>query len=315
MRAGDIGVRSLQDWASGRGGGDGVPHAVRPRAHPRRRRRPPTGSASRPCGSARPLVGRVVPGPTRPGRGDGPGLPRAARARRRVRQERRGHRRARRPRVRLRRGRHGHRGAAARQPPAAAVPAAGRPGRGQPDGLQQRRRRGRRPPAGGTARHEAPRRRWSASTSARPRRSPTRRRVADYEKSTRLLAPYADYLVVNVSSPNTPGLRDLQAVERLRPLLTAVRRQADAVTSDAPAAAREDRPRPVRRGRARRRRPGRWSSAWTASSPPTPRSAARVSRRARSRSRRPVRAGSPGRRSGRGRSRCCGCCAAGSART
>ena len=29
--------------------------------------------------------------------------------------------------------------------------------------------------------------------------------VADYEKSTRLLAPYADYLVVNVSSPNTPG--------------------------------------------------------------------------------------------------------------
>jgi len=56
--------------------------------------------------------------------------------------------------------------------------------------------------------------------------------VADYEKSTRLLAPWADYLVVNVSSPNTPGLRDLQSVERLRPLLTAVRRQADAVTRD-----------------------------------------------------------------------------------
>ena len=55
--------------------------------------------------------------------------------------------------------------------------------------------------------------------------------AADYEKSTRLLAPYADYLVVNVSSPNTPGLRDLQSVERLRPLLVAVRRQADAVTS------------------------------------------------------------------------------------
>ena len=55
--------------------------------------------------------------------------------------------------------------------------------------------------------------------------------AADYEKSTRLLAPYADYLVVNVSSPNTPGLRDLQSVERLRPLLVAVRRQADAVTT------------------------------------------------------------------------------------
>jgi dihydroorotate dehydrogenase len=55
--------------------------------------------------------------------------------------------------------------------------------------------------------------------------------LADYEKSAGLLAPYADYLVVNVSSPNTPGLRDLQAVERLRPLLEAVRRRADAVTA------------------------------------------------------------------------------------
>ncbi len=53
--------------------------------------------------------------------------------------------------------------------------------------------------------------------------------VADHEKSTTLLAPYADYLVVNVSSPNTPGLRDLQAVERLEPLLAAVRRRADDV--------------------------------------------------------------------------------------
>ena len=54
--------------------------------------------------------------------------------------------------------------------------------------------------------------------------------VADYAKSARLLAPYADYLVVNVRSPNTPGLRDLQSVERLRPLLQAVRVQADNVT-------------------------------------------------------------------------------------
>jgi dihydroorotate dehydrogenase len=53
---------------------------------------------------------------------------------------------------------------------------------------------------------------------------------ADYAKSTRLLAPYADYLVVNVSSPNTPGLRNLQSVERLQPLLEHVRRTADAVT-------------------------------------------------------------------------------------
>ena len=54
--------------------------------------------------------------------------------------------------------------------------------------------------------------------------------VSDYEKSTSLLAPHADYLVVNVSSPNTPGLRDLQAVDRLDPLLRAVRRRADDVT-------------------------------------------------------------------------------------
>ena len=51
--------------------------------------------------------------------------------------------------------------------------------------------------------------------------------IGDYVASTRLLAAYADYLVVNVSSPNTPGLRNLQAVEVLRPLLTAVRAAAD----------------------------------------------------------------------------------------
>lgn len=51
--------------------------------------------------------------------------------------------------------------------------------------------------------------------------------VADYVTSAERLAPHADYLVVNVSSPNTPGLRDLQAVGHLRPLLTAVREAAD----------------------------------------------------------------------------------------
>jgi dihydroorotate dehydrogenase len=51
--------------------------------------------------------------------------------------------------------------------------------------------------------------------------------LADYAASARLLAPYADYLVVNVSSPNTPGLRSLQAVDRLGPLLDQVRRVAD----------------------------------------------------------------------------------------
>jgi len=45
----------------------------------------------------------------------------------------------------------------------------------------------------------------------------------DYLESTRILAPLADYLVVNVSSPNTPGLRGLQELESLRPLLESVR--------------------------------------------------------------------------------------------
>jgi dihydroorotate dehydrogenase len=61
---------------------------------------------------------------------------------------------------------------------------------------------------------------------------PEEEAVRDYEKSAGLLAPYADYLVVNVSSPNTPGLRDLQAVEKLAPLLDAVRRRADEVRPD-----------------------------------------------------------------------------------
>ncbi|WP_440072062.1 quinone-dependent dihydroorotate dehydrogenase [Streptosporangium sp. OZ121] len=58
--------------------------------------------------------------------------------------------------------------------------------------------------------------------------------VADYVASARELAPLADYLVVNVSSPNTPGLRDLQAVELLGPLLRAVKEVADATPKRTP---------------------------------------------------------------------------------
>lgn len=55
--------------------------------------------------------------------------------------------------------------------------------------------------------------------------------VADYVTSARLLADVADYVVVNVSSPNTPGLRDLQAAEHLRPLLVGVRAALDETSS------------------------------------------------------------------------------------
>ncbi|SDQ55207.1 quinone-dependent dihydroorotate dehydrogenase [Thermostaphylospora chromogena] len=58
--------------------------------------------------------------------------------------------------------------------------------------------------------------------------------AADYAASAKELAPPADYLVVNVSSPNTPGLRDLQAVEKLRPLLVAVKEVADSATRRTP---------------------------------------------------------------------------------
>ncbi|MET0557260.1 MAG: quinone-dependent dihydroorotate dehydrogenase [Solirubrobacterales bacterium] len=53
--------------------------------------------------------------------------------------------------------------------------------------------------------------------------------VADYRHSVRLLAPHADYLVLNVSSPNTPGLREMQAVERLADLIDGVREELAAV--------------------------------------------------------------------------------------
>jgi dihydroorotate dehydrogenase len=52
--------------------------------------------------------------------------------------------------------------------------------------------------------------------------------VADYRYSARVLGPHADYVVVNVSSPNTPGLRDLQGVDALEPLLAAVRAEVGA---------------------------------------------------------------------------------------
>ncbi len=58
--------------------------------------------------------------------------------------------------------------------------------------------------------------------------TPPDRAVDDYRASARRLGPLAAYLVVNVSSPNTPGLRDLQSTERLRPLLTAVRAETSA---------------------------------------------------------------------------------------
>jgi dihydroorotate dehydrogenase len=47
--------------------------------------------------------------------------------------------------------------------------------------------------------------------------------IRDYESCFETLYPYVDYFVVNVSSPNTPGLRDLQEKEPLKKLLLAMK--------------------------------------------------------------------------------------------
>jgi dihydroorotate dehydrogenase len=55
--------------------------------------------------------------------------------------------------------------------------------------------------------------------------TPIEQAVEDYLYSFRLLAPHADYVVLNVSSPNTPGLRSLQEHDALEQLLRAIRRE------------------------------------------------------------------------------------------
>ncbi len=49
--------------------------------------------------------------------------------------------------------------------------------------------------------------------------------AGDYLRSYQLLKPYGDYFVINVSSPNTVGLRDLQDTERLRQIVQTLRRE------------------------------------------------------------------------------------------
>ncbi|XP_054856273.1 dihydroorotate dehydrogenase (quinone), mitochondrial [Eublepharis macularius] len=56
--------------------------------------------------------------------------------------------------------------------------------------------------------------------------------AADYVAGVRALGPLADYLVVNVSSPNTPGLRALQGKGQLRLLLAQVLAERDALTCE-----------------------------------------------------------------------------------
>jgi dihydroorotate dehydrogenase len=58
--------------------------------------------------------------------------------------------------------------------------------------------------------------------------------ASDYRAAVRRLAPLADYLALNISSPNTPGLRELQEPRQLRALIGAVRAELDAIGAPRP---------------------------------------------------------------------------------
>ncbi|CAM4270738.1 quinone-dependent dihydroorotate dehydrogenase [Saccharibacillus endophyticus] len=68
--------------------------------------------------------------------------------------------------------------------------------------------------------------------------TPNEEAYLDYERCIRVLYPYADFFIVNISSPNTPDLRRLQHGDELRKLLTAV-------TSELASQAGEASPKPV----------------------------------------------------------------------
>lgn len=57
--------------------------------------------------------------------------------------------------------------------------------------------------------------------------TPNEQALTDYLEGMDVIFPLADYIVINVSSPNTPGLRDLQAASQLVPLIEAVCKRRD----------------------------------------------------------------------------------------
>ena len=77
-------------------------------------------------------------------------------------------------------------------------------------------------------------RRWPAIpvgiNIGKSRVTPLERATDDYLYSFRLLRDFADYITLNVSSPNTPGLRELQEPRKLSELLHAICNEAEAAT-------------------------------------------------------------------------------------
>jgi dihydroorotate dehydrogenase len=138
---------------------------------------------------------------------------------------------------------------------------------------------------------------------------PLERAAGDYCAGARALAPVCDYLVVNVSSPNTPGLKQMQALELLRPLLRDVQRELRETGAEVPLLVKLGPDLADAQLLAIPTSP--WSSGSTGSSRSTP---AKTAASSRTRRRWPgSRVGvSPGRRCTRAPWRCCACCAGGS---
>ncbi|MFH1279397.1 MAG: quinone-dependent dihydroorotate dehydrogenase [Candidatus Eisenbacteria bacterium] len=63
--------------------------------------------------------------------------------------------------------------------------------------------------------------------AGKQKETPLEEAAADYRAVIGRLLPFADYLVINISSPNTPGLRSLEEAEFLRPLLESAREEAE----------------------------------------------------------------------------------------
>jgi dihydroorotate dehydrogenase len=58
--------------------------------------------------------------------------------------------------------------------------------------------------------------------------------VADYIDGVKSLGPFADYIVINVSSPNTPGLRSMQKMKQLSELIDKVVAERDKLPNHPP---------------------------------------------------------------------------------
>ncbi len=101
--------------------------------------------------------------------------------------------------------------------------------------------------------------------------TPPERVADDIAAAAALLGPMADFIVVNVSSPNTPGLREWQAPDHLRTLITRAFPERARASRESTAVAGQDRSGPGCHSAPRNLPHCDGTAAWTESSRPTPR--------------------------------------------